>query len=397
MDRTPTDLNIKHINFYLALIEKFIGRKATFPKYITSNDFTPNDIISVQREASAMMRFVGLENYTAVISFVKQDSGIAGSINLNNDKEVFIDISSDLLTSPNSKGRVLAVMAHEICHKLLFVRGLHISDTTKNEFCTDLATVYVGFGLLTINGCYVEKKWTEHKTNPDFSQSTIEYTQSFQTGYLSPKTYILAYIIVAQSYELQDSESDIKVNNKKLQDSLNAAKAEAITFKFYTKDAIRQNFIIQSEIASSITRDIIILRSLLNGIEKDISEDYLHLDELYNHLINKGAESHPIGALYAMRYDHITDSSIRIHRNLTLLIHHLRDNQSSLLQNEDLFKFISCPFCGHKSTTPLTNMDKSIRKCKCGRIFLWNAQAPKEEKHTFFNRFRYRVARLLGL
>lgn len=387
MNKTPIDLNVQDIISYLALIEKFIGRKPKFPKYITSGNFTPNDIISVQREASAMMKFVGLDNYTSVISFEKQNTGIAGSINLNNDKEVFIDISSDLRTSPNSKERVLAVMAHEICHKLLFVKGLFIPDTSMNEFCTDLATVYVGFGLLTINGCYVERTWTEDKINPDFLQSKIEYTQSFQTGYLTPKSYILAYIIVTRSYGIQDSELGITANTKKLQESLNAAKAEAINFNYYTKDVIRQNFIKQSEVVSGVTRDIIILRSLLAEIEKAISEDYLHLDELYNHLIITGLDSHPIAALYAMRFDHIKAHHNRTHRNLKSLIHRLiRDNQSTIQQNEDLFKFVTCPFCGRKSSVPLKELDKSIRKCQCGRIFLWDAQPSTEKKRTIFSR-----------
>jgi hypothetical protein len=46
---------------------------------------------------------------------------------------------------------LMATIAHELCHKLLFDRGAH-GDDLMYEILTDVAAVYVGFGKLLLNG-----------------------------------------------------------------------------------------------------------------------------------------------------------------------------------------------------------------------------------------------------
>ena len=47
---------------------------------------------------------------------------------------------------------ILATLAHEICHKLLFVNGIEYDDTPQNEYAADLCTIYVGFAQLIFAG-----------------------------------------------------------------------------------------------------------------------------------------------------------------------------------------------------------------------------------------------------
>ena len=141
-----------------------------------------------------MMDYVGLQNYTALITYERTKEGIAGSINLNEEKIVYIEIDKSILNRNKSKETILGVLAHEICHKLLYTHGLYMSDTMTNEICTELATIYVGFGLLTIRGCSSEE------TRIQDGQIT---NQIFSTGYLTPKSYILAYIMMARSYGIK--------------------------------------------------------------------------------------------------------------------------------------------------------------------------------------------------
>lgn len=177
----------------LSLIERSVPKIDNFSLYVPSSDFNPYDVISIQNEAKRMMEFIGLKGYTTIVTPCSTDKDIAGNINLNNSTDVFIEIDSSMKANRrNFKEAVLCVMAHEICHKYLYSHGLYLEDTNANEYCTDLATFFVGFGLLTVNGCYEQYKTT--KRNIDGSITTTTHT--YKTGYLSPQNYLTAHIVV---------------------------------------------------------------------------------------------------------------------------------------------------------------------------------------------------------
>lgn len=193
--RKSVQLPFIKILSYLSLIEKSVPNIDNFSLYVPSLNFNPRDVISIQIEAKRMMEFIGLKGYTTIVTFCSTDNGTAGNINLNNSMEVFIEIDKSMKVNRRYfKEAVLCVMAHEICHKYLYSHGLYLEDTNANEYCTDLATFFVGFGLLTINGCYEEYKTTT--TNPDGS-STIT-THTYSTGYLTPQNYLTAHMVDAK-------------------------------------------------------------------------------------------------------------------------------------------------------------------------------------------------------
>jgi hypothetical protein len=45
-----------------------------------------------------------------------------------------------------------ATLAHELAHHFLEKRGVRLPNESENERLTDLATVYIGLGKLTLNG-----------------------------------------------------------------------------------------------------------------------------------------------------------------------------------------------------------------------------------------------------
>ena len=51
-----------------------------------------------------------------------------------------------------------AILAHELTHHFLFNKQIGYPDTDENERLTDLATVYLGLGKLTLNG-YEPLSW----------------------------------------------------------------------------------------------------------------------------------------------------------------------------------------------------------------------------------------------
>lgn len=160
--------------------------KHKFDIYIPSKSFNPKDIISVQKEASRMLKHIGMDGYIATITYEKTKDGTGGFINLNYDKDVWITVDK---SSNHLKDKVLAVMAHEICHKYLFVNGVHFPKPFDNllEWYTDLATIYVGFSILTLNGCKIQ-------TSSKFQDRVFNTTHL--TGYLVKSNYEYAHLII---------------------------------------------------------------------------------------------------------------------------------------------------------------------------------------------------------
>ena len=77
----------------LALIESklsFINHSF----YSVSENFQSNDLISLHKEAAKIFDFLGLHDYTVLVSFVNMEQN-AGDIELNNnsDKTVYININ----------------------------------------------------------------------------------------------------------------------------------------------------------------------------------------------------------------------------------------------------------------------------------------------------------------
>lgn len=157
-------------------MEKKFGRREG-KNYFPSLDFYLNYFDdkegSIRLEADKMIEFAGLGTYRSKITFRKLD-GAAGNIALNADMIAEITIDEDV---SNSIDMVMATLAHEICHKVLFKNGIYFKDffEQENEVYADLATFYIGFGDLTMKG---------YKVGNNLS------------GYLTPDTYAMAYVLM---------------------------------------------------------------------------------------------------------------------------------------------------------------------------------------------------------
>jgi len=81
------------------------------------------------------------------------------------------------ITNKHSPLILGGILAHELTHHFLLTKGIYVSDVDENERLTDLATVYIGLGKLTLNG-YKEIEWTVRKDSKTF-------TYTYRVGYLS--------------------------------------------------------------------------------------------------------------------------------------------------------------------------------------------------------------------
>lgn len=157
-------------------MEKKFGRREG-RNYFPSLDFYLNYFDDkegfIRHEADKMIEYAGLGTYRSNITFDKLD-GAAGNIVLNANMVAEITIDNDV---SNSIDLVMATLAHEICHKVLFLNGIYFNGyfEKENEVYADLATFYIGFGDLTMKGYQVGNS---------------------SSGYLTPDTYAMAYVLM---------------------------------------------------------------------------------------------------------------------------------------------------------------------------------------------------------
>lgn len=151
LNKESIHLTPKQILSYLGDFE----RKLPFPNtssykpILKYQNITEKDL---EAEVSNMMNFIGLYNFYPKCTWNQQEDGTGGSIKLdkNPNRIVNIKVSSKY---KNKRKSILAILAHEVCHKYLYEYDIYWPNLTEiTEISTDLCTIYVGFGDLIIEG-----------------------------------------------------------------------------------------------------------------------------------------------------------------------------------------------------------------------------------------------------
>lgn len=133
---------------------------------------------SLKTEIENMVLFVGLGTMPVKLSVSKLSNAVA-VINISNTQCVDITINENAIDA-NHLDSIMATVAHELSHKVLFMNNIWFYPPMdfENEIYADLATFYLGFGKFTMIN-YLRK----------------EGNQTVQTGYLTPDTYAMAYVL----------------------------------------------------------------------------------------------------------------------------------------------------------------------------------------------------------
>lgn len=161
-------------------LEKNIGKHISF-KVLNPIDLMPyKDDLNVL--AKKIAEFVGLE---ATFIVTKGARGKGGEIEYDG-KVSYIDINVNVC---KSFSQTIAVLAHEIMHKYLKNKGLFYNLEIENEVLTDIATVYVGLGKLSLNGNYVEDRI--------INEQTIT-TNVSKVGYLDLESFCFIYLLICK-------------------------------------------------------------------------------------------------------------------------------------------------------------------------------------------------------
>lgn len=320
----------------------------------------PRNVYNDQEFAQSMMQHVGLSNYEVIIKYERVKEGTAGHICLNNnpDHKVYITLSE----RNTHKSSVIATLAHEVCHKLLYCHNLYYPEflNDRNEALADLANIYAGFGKYVIEGCEITS--TSHNTTWEYGQQTkVTTTTTHYTGYLSKEQFEEAYKIVRYCNSLG-------------------------TYKM--SDDFMEDFRMQQQIYlendAETIRNILYFEELLLGIKSKVLQrqnEYISLLDEVN--VKDGKVLNPYRALVIYNKLHNEHALNRLLSETNVLKDMLRGiityppNKKYLAIQENTLHIV-CPVCGYKAEKQLNEHKKLLTKCpKCKHVFLWDSSKIK--------------------
>lgn len=272
----------QQINDYIRkikLLETKLGERTRYEAFEPCS-FNPDDIIDIQNIAKEISEFAGISGLTFIVSIVSQENGVAGQIDLKSSgKEVFIEISRKVTKFADA---ILSALAHEITHKHLHIHGISCSESLlhkyENEVLTDIASVYLGFGKLMLNGC--ECKMIRYEP---IQGGTRTVTETLKAGYLSRAQFALVYRLICAMRRIpkKEYETHLNLNAKK---ALNQCNTE---FNYYFSERFHKPDI-RSELVKQLESEIRRIQTKLGNLERDLT--YLKkgcLDEVENLLNNQ--------------------------------------------------------------------------------------------------------------
>jgi len=172
--------------------EPFLASPVVLPTDRFFPDRWTEDGDGVWRLAKRLMRYAGLDELEPVIAIasreeMESDTAVAYFHGIEEGK-CFFTACLELVDDPML---LAATLAHEVCHAYRHHHGLVRDDTDTEESLTDLTTVFLGFGVMTLNASYRYRAtgWIE-------GNMTVTQWSHSRLGYLPPAE--LAYALALQ-------------------------------------------------------------------------------------------------------------------------------------------------------------------------------------------------------
>jgi len=238
--------------------------------------------IEIQNAGKKISNFIGLSNLTFVITYTTQEKNVAGHIELNNnsDEGVFIEIDEKFKSEPEI---ILAILAHEICHKLIYINGLS-QFGHENEILTDIATIYMGLGKLSLNGCEIVNISTNTQWSGDERKTTTSTTTQ-KVGYLSRSQFAFVYKIICEMRRIPNNYAITGLNGNALE-VLNRVYFNIDDNFFYNDFALKE----VNETLKKANHDIHLISALNTKLSKTIQSNIELVNET-NRTIHKKIKS----------------------------------------------------------------------------------------------------------
>jgi len=175
------------------------------PILLPTDEFFPDewtpDGAGVWRLARRLMRYAGLEELEAVIRVadateIESDHAAAlfhGIV----DGECLYTVRVENLDDPMG---LAAALSHEVAHAFRHHHGLVVDDEAEEEQLTDVTTVFLGFGVLTLNASYRYRAAGEL-----IGTMTVTTWSHSSMGYLPPEELAFLLAVHAAVRELAGS------------------------------------------------------------------------------------------------------------------------------------------------------------------------------------------------
>ncbi|MEM6928082.1 MAG: hypothetical protein AAF602_14210 [Myxococcota bacterium] len=182
--------------------EPFTSSRLWFPREGDFPDPWDADVPSLERLLKRLLGYVGLPDVRVTVAPFRGDStvdhvspegeaqyrhhGAAAWFGGMNGKLAYFGCAERQLAQAGES--LVGVLAHEVAHAWRHVHGLVRDDRDEEECLTDLSTIYLGFGIFTVNNTHRYRTGTLEKGARLYSQSTHS-----RAGYLSPEAMSFAF------------------------------------------------------------------------------------------------------------------------------------------------------------------------------------------------------------
>jgi hypothetical protein len=238
--------------------------------------------MEIQSAGKKIANFVGISDLTFIIATAKQKKNVGGHIELNEEKNIFIELSPNTSKFPES---VLATLAHEITHKYLHIHNVRFNAEYENEIFTDIASVFLGFGKLMLNGCECQNIRKEYD-----SDATKEITESLKTGYLDRNQIAFVYLLTCAMRKIPLDKYEEGLNDKAMKVLRNCQNQYSCYFDScfhdskakdksaeYLNSAVRKNQSILSDIDIGI---LYLKAACINIIDSFLNRNHQRLNKI---------------------------------------------------------------------------------------------------------------------
>lgn len=362
MDKDYIFLTPKKILYNLKRIEQALkheGLNLYQPQILHKLSLLDDNMLCA--ETKSMLEFVGLNNYYTDVKFGMTEKGVAGfieSANNTTEKTVHITISDSYKDKWKS---CIAILAHEICHKVLAVHGLKEEDVEANETLVDLATIYVGFGNLILDG-YVS----------DSNNQII--------GYLKLNNYKVAHHIVSIVYGKETLQStglaDVDFLIDEVLEYWTKAESETDLMNVCFEECEWQ--------IAELHRNIMLLEEILSYSKNSIIHEFAAYDNIFFKTLEKrdGQYKNKLTAL-SLLYDMCARGNFPKHQDnaflkkvndvITTSIYDLLFQYQNKYGLELKYDFL-CPHCGTKMKNDGKIVDRNAilrcPRCKCHYYYI---------------------------
>jgi DNA-directed RNA polymerase subunit RPC12/RpoP len=391
------DISIEECIRKISLLEKSLGVKVQY-QILDPFPLHSKDIIGIQNAGKIIANFIGLSDYTFVIGINKLEKNVGGHIETEHGKkQVFIEISEEIL---KFKDAVLAILAHEITHKYLYVNNVSFSNKYENEILTDIAAIFLGFGKLMLNGGENENIWKNYY----FGGSTT-ITDKLGVGYLDRSKVAFVYLLVCNMRNVSEKEYISNLSNRSIQILKKSKKDYCCIFNNYRNKLNETNKLL-SNFRSIVYESQLILcdgnkklvylqksnehieKYFLEEIHKKISKILLEYDELL-----KENEYDPcLRFLNILKFNQdrakfkleMKDNIVIIKRYqeiLSMLTSYSKKYSNVIPEpSSDIFNIMICPNCKTKLRIPEDKNNLSIKCPNCKYQFIVDTLSSIENK-----------------